>query len=259
MKLHLPHQLFKAVLALMLAAPTALYAAYTAPTSITSPAGYGKSSATSADTIDLFRTNSQNRAFFFSTDVTFNKPDQPLMTHKAGSWYFTSNGVKSLRSLSFYKGTSLLFNLNEDKYLSFKALNSVLFERNSYDLLSYDRTAATCGSTIKAGEDATVNLTNIATLTFDRNSASHTSVSSTTFQNSASTHGGAVFGDIDSTINIHGNRDVSFIGNSAYAQASEDAAARGGAIYGAMDDNVYSVSQKLYYIIDLLYNVVCLI
>ncbi|MBQ1961216.1 MAG: hypothetical protein II349_06810, partial [Akkermansia sp.] len=248
MKLHLPVRLFRAVMALLLAAPSALYAAYTAPTTITIPSGYTQVTVDALADITAYSSTAQDVAFLLDAAslpdgmLTISGRSSSLMTSSAVSWYFTSYSASSLASLTFSEATTRLFYVSWES-LQFTALQHLLFVGNTYSISSdayggaidgyiitlsgngsvsfSDNTASSSSYSAFGGaifSSSTITLSGNGSVTFSGNTASGFSYA----------RGGAIYG-YDSTITLSGNESVSFSGNTA---SSSKGAAYGGAIYG---------------------------
>ena len=205
MKLHLPVRLFRAVMALLLAAPSALFAAYTAPTTITIPSGYTQVTVDDLADITAYSSTAQDVAFLLDASalpngvLTISGRSSSLMTSSADSWYFTSYSASSLASLTFSKATTQLFDVASGESLQFIALQHLLFDGNTYSTSSsYAEGGAIYGFY------SPITLSGNGSVTFIGNTAS---------SSSSSAYGGAIYGD--STITLSDNGNVSVSGNTA--------------------------------------------
>ena len=226
MRLHLPSRLFRDVIALMVAVPSALYAAYTAPTEIVIPELYTTEVLVDeVSDISAYANSADAIAFRLIEDVGISALDDVLMESGLGSFYFTSHAPEALKSLSFSDNTACLFNVSAEKFLEFIALQDVSFNRNTGPIHGEENstitlncneavtfsenTSSSSGGAIYGGKDSTIMLSNNDMVSFSENTSSGS--------------GGAIYGGKDSTIMLSNNGTVSFSGNTA---------SYGGAIYG---------------------------
>ena len=230
MKLHLPVRLFRAVIALMLAAPSALFAAYTAPTAITIPSGYSQVTVDALADIIPYGSTAKDVAFRIDAAsladglLTIDGLTFALMTSSADSWYFTSYSASSLASLTFSEATTRLFYVASGESLQFTALQHLLFDGNTYSSTS----SSAYGGAIYGGSSSTITLSGNESVSFSWNTASTTGSYS-------DARGGAIYGS--STITLSGNGSVSFSGNTA-STTGKSSSAYGGAIYGYIDSTI---------------------
>ena len=241
MKLHLPSRLFRAVIALMVAVPSAVYAAYTTPTEIVIPELYATEVQVDAvSDISAYANSANAIAFRLIEDVGISAPDYVLMEPGLGSFYFTSHAPEALKSLSFSDNTACLFNVSAEKFLEFIALQDVSFnrntgpihgERNSIITLNCneavtfsENTSSSSGGAIY-GNSGPITLSDNGTVTFSENTSSSSGGAiygysitlsnngTVTFsENTSSSAGGAIYGDF---ITLSDNDEVSFTGNTA--------------------------------------------
>ena len=235
MRLHLPSRLFRAVIALMVAVPSALYAAYTAPTEIVIPEQYSFRTQTDAFAdIFAYSMSSSNVAFRLIEDVSISALDYVLMEPGVGSFYFTSHTPEALKSLSFSDNTAWLFNVSAEKFLEFIALQDVSFKKNSgpihgdrnssitlncNEAVTFSGNTASRGGAICGSYESTITLSNNGEVSFSGNTAS----------GSTYAYGGAIYGGSSSTITLSNNDTVTFSGNTTFY---------GGAIYGSYESTI---------------------
>ena len=228
MKLHLPVGLFRAVLRLMFAAPAALYAAYTAPTTITLPSesGWDIHIAYSADDIYDYNYYSNDKVFRLRGSIVADSDYQLLMY--SGSRYFTSYSASSLADFSTGSSSYRWFEVSSYESLTFNSLGVLNFSDANYD----------DGAVIYAEDGSQIKFSNNYQVVFVNNysrddggavyftgsygllemSGNH----SVRFENNAANWwGGAIcYG----TMNILLNDEVAFVGNTASS---------GGAVYNS--------------------------
>ena len=200
MKLHLPVRLFRAVLSLMLAVPSAMYASYSYPSSIDTPY-YSTDYIYSSYEIDDYCGYSSDYNILLENDILADSYYAPMMDSYTGSRYIASSGTSRLRNLSL-SGSSQWFRMGDDKDLTFAALDVLSFYSN--------------GSSYS---DAVIYGVGSNDITFEQNAK-------VLFQNNSSDDGGAIYVQGSySTLNLKNNSSVEFSGN----YSSDD----GGAIYAS--------------------------
>ncbi len=221
MKLHLPVRLFRAVLSLMLAVPSAMYASYTYPSSIDTPYSY-TNYVYSSDEINDYYGYSSAYNILLSYDISADSYYEPVMNSSTGSRYITSSGTSWLRDLSLSGSYSRWFYVKNYEDLTFAALdvlsfygngsssndggviygsgsNDIIFEQNA-QVLFQSNTANDGGAICVLGSDSTLTLNNNAYVEFSGNNASD--------------DGGAIYAP-GAVVNISSNDVVKFLNNSA--------------------------------------------
>ena len=224
MKLHLPVRLFRAVVALMVAVPSALYAAYTAPSDIVIPELYTTEVLVDEwSDITSYAYSPEGVAFRLIEDMSIR--ESTLMTFGTGSRYFTSY-IPAFKSL-FISDDSHSFLVDDSHTLEFVALWSITLSElaTPHTYIGSDGYIYTKGGAIYGENHSTIMLSNNGTVTFSGNSAS----------GDFYTYGGAIYGGSRSSITLSNNGTVTFSGNSAFSLARSS---RGGAIYGAMYSSI---------------------
>lgn len=217
MKLHIPPQLYRLLVAVFAGVPVSLYAAgMQTPTTITIPEGY-TTIVTVDDLDDMLNAEIAGNTAFKIADVegglVIDGLNNPLFLSAAqASLYITGSSVDSLSSLSltnyqvcaFYAAGGQSFIMENMGSFNFSGAQSTAYG---------DNTGGTC--MLVYGKAA---FHNNAALSFSDNSRSYTTRG----------NGGAFFvGDGDS-LSFTQNNSVSFSGNSASANKNSGA---GGAIY----------------------------
>ena len=231
MKLHLPVQLFRAVLGLMLGTPSLLYAAYTAPSYIYQPYNNTDRVYYSYEIDDVWES-SYDYNVLLETDVTASSSYAPVMSSYAGSRYFTSASASYLRDLYLSGSSSRWFYVDDYTTLTFAALDELTFYGNG--------STSNSGGVICADYGSDIALSQNYWVSFESNKGyyggaiySDSSYSSLTVQNNAdveflsnyASYDGGVIYSSGGSIDISGNDSVQFSDNSA----SDD----GGVIYSS--------------------------
>ena len=266
MRLHLPSRLFRAVIALMVAVPSALYAAYTAPTEIVIPEQYSVVIQTES-LLDIYSysDSSDAVAFRLTSDFDIEYFNYWLMNYSAGSRYFTSNSASDLVAWKMTDCVQAFYSPLDSNSIEFVALRSVDFSgcyASNFDggaifgstTLSNNGTVTFSENTAEDGGaiyGTTITLNHNNTVTFSGNTASGsyskggavrgsvitlsnngtvTFSGNEAFSSSHIGYGGAIYGDSDSRITLSNNGTVSFSGNLAFGN--------GGAIHGRSSSTI---------------------
>ena len=232
MKPHLPTCIFRAIMSMMVIAPSALYAAYTAPTEINIPGEYNveQEVITLRDMAD-YSTSAAHVAFRVLTNIEAKALSDNLMHSGVGSRYFTSRAPYALYSLNFLDNTYRLFNVSSDHFLEFVALKNVNFSGNEVS----SSVGSVYGGVIYGSENSTIRLNKNEQVSFVGNKVSFTYNSNATYDSSTIyAHGGAIYGDDGSSIEICNNGMLLFEQNAALASSKKPvySYASGGAVLG---------------------------
>ena len=267
MKLHLPTRLFRAVIAMMVAISSNLYATET----VTPCVG-----VTKTEDIQEYVSTAYFVPFRLDSDLEFDALASPLMTYESGSRLFTSD---SGASVIFSNADSTLFNVGESAYLQFDNVKDIYFTGNKNGavesagvtnasvILDNNKTVAfienEARTAIGIGDYGSVSLSGNESVIFNNNSSSGANYGggaisvgeygsialknngSVTFsgnlcdQFDKNAHGGAIRGRVGTGIDIISNGSVTFSGNEARPTSSGNGG-KGGAIYiqgGAINYN----------------------
>lgn len=112
MKPHLPISLLASLLAVVLS--TSAHAAYTAPTTITTPEGYKVIRVDNEALLQAYSAEQEPIAFRLKEDLAFNSLSDTLVSKSAGDRYFTSNAINPLASVTFNYASGRLFDSSSE-------------------------------------------------------------------------------------------------------------------------------------------------
>ena len=206
----------------MVAVPSALYAAYTIPTEIVIPELYTTEILVDeVSDISAYADSADAIAFRLIENVDVSALDYVLIEPGLGSYYFTSHTPEALKSMSFKNSDYRLFNIGEDEFLEFVALQKLSLSGN---------TASDNGAAISGEKSSTITLSNNDTVTFNGNTVSAGEYKSKSY-------GGAICGGASSTITLSNNGTVTFSGNTVSASGYKSKS-YGGAIYGGSSSTI---------------------
>lgn len=223
MKPHLPTRLLRALVCMMAAAPSVLYAKYTAPTEIIVPDSY--TNAVELSGTAEITSQTVNTAYRLTGDVTMSPSNVSL---SGGSLWFTSDSANNLASLSFTKpanSVKIAFSVNssatfdsldEVSFTSFSGspMNGGAVSVNSNANLLYSNNAKVSFNTNKAAPGGPFYMTNGGAIYASSNTEFRDNYEIIFSGNEATYQGGAIsIQTKNKNIKFHENDNVTFTGN----------------------------------------------